>query len=85
MTASGGTGSSPALARPPTSTEQTGSTASRAGCARREPGQEVAHRRDTGHALLVDARRRTGARPVPDEHRLSDAFHAFAAVHDRLS
>ena len=50
-----------------------------------QPGQEVTDGRDPGEALLVDTRRGPGARPVPDEHRLSDAFDAFAAVHDRLS
>ena len=72
-------------ARPPTSTEQTGSTGSSAGWAAASRASEVTHGRDPGDALLVDARRGPGARPVPDEHRLSDAFDAFAAVHDRLS
>ena len=85
MTAPGGTGSSPVLARPPTSTEQTGSTGSSAGWAAASRVRRSCHRRDPGEALLVHARRGTGARPVPDEHRLSDAFDAFAAVHDRLS
>ena len=85
MTAPGGTGSSPVPARPPTSTEQTGSTGSSAGWAAASRARSSPTVATPVQALLVDTRRGPGARPVPDEHRLSDAFDAFAAVHDRLS
>ena len=72
-TAPAGTGSSPVLARPPTSTEQTGSTRREARVRGEQAVDEVVDGRHGRAPAPRRRRRRPGARPVADGDRLSDA------------